>query len=69
MVRPACIYVCAVSHLTPALGAWLGDSILGSPEAALAQPGLAPSPIFFMQAVWNQKKESAADYPPPTWGR
>ena len=31
------IYVCAVSHLTPALGAWLGDSLLGSPEAALAQ--------------------------------
>jgi hypothetical protein len=31
------IYVCAVSHLTPALGVWLGDSLLGSPEAALAQ--------------------------------
>ena len=32
-----CVCGLPVSHRTPALSAWLGASLLGSPEAALAQ--------------------------------
>ena len=64
------IYVCAVSHLTPALGAWLGDSLLGSPEAALAQR-VGPVAHLLHAGSVEPKKNRAADYPPraPTWGR